>query len=84
MSVRSQAMLEHAAPQGGVLNLEQLSKALSVAAKELQVTTSEDVEALNHILGQVPHPPCMLQPHFARPPASRLPAGHAGRALGIT
>ena len=51
--IRSQAMLQHAAPKGGSLNLEQLSAALSVAAKDLQISTSEDVEALNNILGQV-------------------------------
>ena len=46
-------MLEHAAPKGALLDLEQLSAALSAAAKDLQVSTTEDVEALNNILGQV-------------------------------
>jgi hypothetical protein len=51
--IRSQAMLEHVAPQGAAPNLEQLSAALSAAAKDLRVSTTEDVEALNNILGQV-------------------------------
>ncbi len=51
--IRSQAMLEHVAPQGAAPNLKQLSAALSAAAKDLQVSTTEDVEALNSILGQV-------------------------------
>ena len=73
-------MLEHAAPRGGPLNLEQLSAALSAAAKDLQVSTTEDVEALNNILGQVRHPSESSLAHLL----DLFQAGYAGPAMGAT
>jgi hypothetical protein len=63
--VHAQAMLKDALLADGSIHLEQLSAALDTAAKDLQVTTIEDVEALNGILGQVlPQPPNFCMCHY--------------------